>query len=92
MVETAFRTLAAGGAKGTVKNDPSVLTAFSGIAETETATAVGTFLSMKHNLNLCVLGFRIMAPKAIQGTSLKKDSRADAGTVMDAEFLNIEIR
>jgi hypothetical protein len=48
------------------------------------------FFRIPQDLNPGALGFRVGTPPAAEGTALKKHHRPDAGTVVDAEFLNIE--
>ena len=43
-----------------------------------------------HQVGRKILGFRVGAPEAFQGAPLHKNRRANTGTVMEAESLDIE--
>jgi hypothetical protein len=48
------------------------------------------FSRIPQELNLAALRFRVGTPFAAEGAAFKKHHRPDAGTVVDAEFLNIK--
>lgn len=56
----------------------------------DTLTATDALRFIPGNLYAATLAFWIGTPFTAQGTALYKYDRADAGTVIDAEFLNIK--
>lgn len=56
----------------------------------ETVAATNTFFRDERYLRALFPRFRIVAPDAVQGTPFQEHRRADSGSIMDGEFLNVE--
>jgi hypothetical protein len=52
--------------------------------------ATDAFAGIIKQLVRCLVRLGIVAPDAAQGATLEKDGGADAGTVVDREFLNVK--
>jgi hypothetical protein len=53
-------------------------------------SATDALLRVKEQLGRGAFGFGIVAPQTVEGAALEKDGGADAGPIVDAEFLNVE--
>jgi hypothetical protein len=58
-------------------------------AEIKTCSATDAFILIEKKLRAAFLRFGIVTPGTTQGTSLKKDGRTNAGTVVHTKALDL---